>query len=173
MEGSFEYTYTSNFGQTKTGDFTVTAQYENTNTNSPINNGWNHVALSYYINSGVAHLRLYINGKLAKETTKETNDYAPNTVSEALTIGYYLEKGIQIAPGGTSTIGDEEYFFKGKIDQLKICNNYYEDEFTPSQLSVDDYTVALWDFSNNAEDSSENGLDGSGTNVTYSTDCAF
>ena len=51
--------------------------------------------------------------------------------------------------------------------------NYYDSEFTPSKLSVDDNTIAFYDFSNNAEDSSVNALHGSGTNVTYSTDCAF
>ena len=173
MEGSFEYTYSS-YGRERTDDFTVTSQYEEAAEDLPIETGgWNHVALSYYIKSGTAHLRLYINGKLAKETTKQTNDYAPNTVSEALTIGYYLEKGMQIMPGDSSTIGDEEYFFKGKIDQLKIKEHYYEEEFTPSQLSVDDNTIAFWDFSNNANDSSANGLNGTGTNVIYSTDCAF
>ena len=172
MEGSFEYTYTS-YGRERTDNFTVTAQYENTNTESPINDGWNHVALSYYIKEGKAHLLIYINGHQAKDETKTTDDYAPNTVSEALTIGYYLEKGMQIMPGGDSTIGDEEYFFKGKIDQLKISTNTYESEFTPQQLSVDDNTIAFWDFNNSFEDTSVNGLASTPTNVTFSTDCAF
>jgi hypothetical protein len=67
----------------------------------------------------------------------------------------------------------KKYYFSGKIDQLKITENYYENEFTPSKLSKDDNTIAFYDFSNNTEDSSVNALHGIGTNVTYSTDCAF
>ena len=159
-EGGFYYA----MSQYIENDFTVDARYRNTASDSPVSDGWNHVALSYYIKSGKAHLRLYINGKLAGEETVSTNDRAPKTVEDALSIGYYAESGLGFG---------KESYFKGKIDQLKISNNYYEDEFTPSQLSVDDYTVALWDFSNNAEDSSENGLDGQEANITYSEDCAF
>ena len=174
MKGSFEYAYKNNFGIEQTDDFSVTAQYQSNAAGLPIEtDGWNHVALSYYIKEGTAHLRLYINGQFANEETGKTNDYAPKSVSEALTIGYYLDKGMQIMPGGDSTIGDKEYFFKGKIAQLKIKKDYYssDDPFTPSQLSVDDNTIAFYDFSGNADDSSGKGLNGTQTNVIYDTDC--
>ena len=124
-----------------------------------LNPGWNHIALSFYIKlqESKAYLRLYVNGKLVAVKSTQSTDLAPKTVSDALTIGYSAKK----------------VYFKGRIDQLKITRNYYEDEFTPSQLSVDSNTIAFWDFSNTADDSSENGLNGIGTNVTYSTDCAF
>ena len=124
-----------------------------------LNPGWNHIALSFYIKlqESKAYLRLYVNGRLIAEKTKQNTNIAPQSVNDDLTIGYSAKK----------------VYFKGKIDQLRITKDYYDDEFTPSKLSVDDNTIAFYDFSNDAKDSSENALDGSGTNVTYSTDCAF
>ena len=169
MEGGFYYPLT----QMVENDMTVEAKYQNTAADSPIVSGWNHIALSYYIKSGTAHLRLYINGRMTKEKTASTSDRAPKTVEDNLTIGYYGET--TDIGGGIISIGGDESYFKGQIDQLKIGKKYYEDEFSPSQLSVDDdgNTIAFYDFSNDANDSSGNGLNGSGTNVTYSTDCAF
>ena len=164
MAGNFVYTYNIFGGSlTAEADFTAQVQYQNNSTNLPIvTDGWNHVALSYYINSGVAHLRLYINGHLAKETTKETDYYAPNKVSTALMIGYYEDNSGQIV---------KKYYFNGKIDQLKISTNTYGSEFTPSKLYKDDNTIVFYDFSGNANDSSGHGLHGTATKITYSTDC--
>ena len=124
-----------------------------------LNPGWNHIALSFYVKlqENKAYLRLYVNGRLIAEKTKQNTNIAPQSVNDDLTIGYSAKK----------------VYFKGKIDQLRITKDYYEDEFTPSKLSVDGNTIAFYDFSNNTEDSSVNALHGSGTNVTYSTDCAF
>lgn len=165
MEGGFYYA----LSQYVEDDITVESKYQNTDANSPITNGWNHVALSSYIKDGNTYIRLYINGKLAKGDS-DNKERTPKTVSDDLTIGYYSESGIG---GGIIEIGGSESYFKGQIDQLKISENYYEDEFTPSQLSVDSKTIALYDFNGNTKDSSPNTLDGSGTNVTDSTDCAF
>lgn len=130
--------------------------------------GWNHVALSYYTTeegTGAisimkkAHIRLYVNGKMITEDTEPViTSMTPNTVSDGLAIGYDSQRNT---------------YFNGKIDQLKISTNTYESDFTPSELSKDGNTVVFYDFSNNANDSSDNGLNGMGTNVTYSTDCAF
>ena len=69
---------------------------------------------------------------------------------------------------------NSERFLKGFIDSIKISNTAkYTENFTPSQLSADDSTIAFWDFSGNANDGSGNGLNGTETDLTYSTDCAF
>ena len=162
MYGGFYYTYTTSYGLERDDDFTAEIKYQDNDAGSPIEEGWNHVALSYYVKDGTSHLRLYINGKLANEKT-DGNERTPKEVGKALTIGYYYEESI---------ISGKSYYFNGKIDQLKISENCYENEFTPSKLSADGDTIAFWDFNNNY-DETKNGLESTPTNVTFSTDCAF
>ena len=133
-------------------------------------NGWNHVALSYYtveesdgvISMKKAYIRLYVNGKqVAQDSETVITSMIPNTNTNDLTIGYDESRNT---------------FFKGKIDQLKISKNTYQSEFAdalPKPMVKDDNTIVLYDFNNNAKDSSDNGLNGTGPNVIYSTDCAF
>ena len=164
IKGGFYYNALLQFIEVEE-DMTAETKYQNNASDSPIANGWNHVALSFYIKDGKTHLRIYINGQLAKEETSN-NERTVKTNSDNLTIGYYSEDGV-------FGLGGSEYYFDGKIDQLKISENHYENNFTPSKLFVDDNTIAFYELDGNANDSSINGLHGSGTNVIYTTDCAF
>lgn len=135
-----------------------------------LNDGWNHIALSYYIEGTsrkTANILLYINGKkIAAKTDTVLMSLTPKTVTDALTIGYN-----EVTSGWS---GVQKYYFNGKIDQLKISTNTYKNNFDTSQLqlSADNNTIAFWDFSNNSEES-KNGLKSTPTDITYSTDCAF
>lgn len=125
---------------------------------------WTHVAMvKNKETSGIIFeetsykLLLFVNGtqvgsnEFEKTPTVVTND-------ELLTIG-------------ANPVNAERYF-KGLIDSIKISNTAkYMENFTPGVLSADNETIAFWDFSGNAEDSSANGLNGTATEVTYSTDC--
>ena len=155
MYGGFYYTSYS--------DLTAEIKYQNTDADSPVEEGWNHIALSYNVDNGTSHLRLYINGKLAGEKTN-SSERTPITVSSAIKIGYYYDSGI---------FSGTDLYFKGLIDSIKISNTAkYTADFTPAKLSLGgEDTIAFWDFNGNAEDSSPNGLNGTATNVTYSTDC--
>ncbi|MBO7127426.1 hypothetical protein J6W78_07750 [bacterium] len=125
---------------------------------------WTHVAMvkneetSGAIFEQISYkLLLFVNGTLVGSNEFE-NTPTVVTNDELLTIG-------------ANPVNAERYF-KGLIDSIKISNTAkYTADFTPSVLSADDDTIAFWDFSGNADDSSFNGLHGTATNVTYSTDC--
>ena len=156
------YNMYGGFYYSSSADLSAEIKYQNTDADSPIKEDWNHIALSYHVDNGTSLLRLYINGKLAGEKTS-SSERTPRTVSSALKIGYYYDQPL---------ISGTDLYFKGLIDAIKISNTTkYTAEFTPGVLSADDDTIAFWDFSNNADDSSPNGLNGTATEVTYSTDC--
>ena len=157
------YNMYGGFYYTSSQDLTAEIKYQNTDADSPIEEGWNHIALSYDIENGTSLLRLYINGKLTGTKT-DSSERTPRTVSKALVIGYYYDDGF---------ISGTDLYFKGLIDSIKISNTAkYTADFTPAKLSLGgEDTIAFWDFSGNAEDSSANGLNGTATGLTYSTDC--
>jgi len=147
--------------QTKTGSLQPSSDVD-------YSDGWTHVALvqnkeSLYNGWQTNYkLLLFVNGK---QVDSQNYEAAPtiNTVNEALVIGANLNQ-------------NANYFFKGLIDSVRISSSakYTEDfENDLKALEVEEDTLALWDFSNNAADSSENHLDGAGSDITYSTDCAF
>lgn len=152
--------------QTKNGTIQPSVNY------TTYSYGWSHIALvqNKETSSGWGQqtttykLLLFKDGKqVASEDYKANNtSITPtiNTLDEALVIGANISGGL---------------YFKGLIDSVKISGTAkYTAEFTPAKLTADgEDTVAFWDFSGNADDSSENGLDGTATDVTYSTDCAF
>ena len=118
---------------------------------------WTHVAMVKNATSGSYQLLLFVNGTLVGSKDFE-NTPTIVTNNEVLSIG--------------ANLSTTNRYFKGLIDSIRISNTAkYTANFTPSVLSTDSDTVAFWDFSGNANDSSGNGLDGSATNVTYSTDC--
>ena len=161
MEGGFYYSGNTRSFTTKVGNSNAST-FDNA-----LKDGWNHIALSYFITADeaplvgtmyTAHIRIYVNGKIVSEQLEDNlvTTRVPNKLSDPLIIGYdaYHQK-----------------YFNGKIDQLKISTNTYEGEFTPSKLSVDDNTIAFWDFNNDTNDASGNALNCIGTNILYSTDC--
>ena len=118
---------------------------------------WTHVAMVKNATSGSYQLLLFVNGTLVGSKDFESTPTIV-TNNEVLSIG--------------ANLSTTNRYFKGLIDSIRISNTAkYTAEFTPGVLSADSDTVAFWDFSGNANDSSGNGLDGSATNVTYSTDC--
>ena len=125
---------------------------------------WTHVAMvqtkeeggNYGMQQETYKLSVFLNGH--KVGSGNYNGTPVASVSEEpVIIGANLSK---------------ERFFKGLIDSIKISNTAkYSEEFTPSVLSADENTVAFWDFTNNADDASENGLNGTETNLNYVNDC--
>lgn len=124
---------------------------------------WTHIALVQNFSSSILtkkpSVTLYINGKSTKSAESNvSSNMTPSiaTSAEALLIG----------STGTKS-------FKGLIDSIRISNTakYSGKEINPQKLSVENDTVALWDFSGNANDSSANNLNGADSGVTYSTDC--
>jgi len=115
------------------------------------------------IQSTTYKITLYVNGKQVNSKT-----YEPRTSMNLLEVNEPLIIGANLYTSWTVS----KKYFKGLIDSIRISGSEkYTAEFTPGVLSADDDTIAFWDFSGNANDSSGNGLDGSATNVTYSTDC--
>ena len=156
LSGGFSYKYSNR-------DYSLTATGKDTDlANLNFSDGWDHIALSHY-QDGVSYLRLYVNGELIDEQHTSRVSVTPTSVADALTIGYYSDG---------NGWNPKHYYFKGKIDQLRISTNIYKNDFEPQQLSADDNTIAFWDFSNNSEES-KNGLKSTPTAITYSTDCAF
>ena len=142
---------------------------------------WSHVAMvQNAVTSGTNQwnqtttykLLLFLNGKqIASEEYKSSSNSSGigggnnnstsvvptiETNEEALVIGANLNAGL---------------FFKGLIDSIKISNTAkYTAAFTPAALSVDDTTMAFWDFNGNTTES-KNGIESTATGITYSTDC--
>ena len=119
---------------------------------------WTHIALVIN-NSGSGFyggkLTLYINGTNVKSNSVMISNFNIATSTQNLLIG---------STGSKS--------FEGLIDSIRISNTArYTEDFTATALSADDNTIAFWDFSGNANDSSGHGLNGTATNITYSTDC--
>ena len=121
---------------------------------------WTHIALVQTTKtefmSTKPMLTLYINGSQVK-----TGDLGNVTVigSQKITVA-------------TSTmpllIGSG---FKGLIDSIKISSAAkYSADFEPKTLSVDNDTIALWDFNGSADDY-EGDMTSTPTDITYSTDC--
>ena len=119
---------------------------------------WTHVAMvKNKETSGSYQLLLFVNGTLVGSNEFE-NTPTVVTNDELLTIG-------------ANPVNAERYF-KGLIDSIKISNTAkYMENFTPGVLSADNETIAFWDFSGNADDLSGNNLNGTATDLTYSTDC--
>ncbi|MBQ3369208.1 hypothetical protein IJG44_09955 [bacterium] len=118
-------------------------------------NDWTHVAMVK--NNDPSHkMLIFVNGILLGSKNFSDTPTALTTNEGALVIGANLNSGKH---------------FKGLIDAIKISNTAkYTEDFTPGKLSADDETVAFWDFNGDVNDS-KNGLNGTATNVTYSTDC--
>ena len=154
------YSYTSGYGpqqQTKTANNQYNIQ------NVPYSSEWTHIAMVQHKESQYGgwqtsyKLVVFVNGeKIGSQDYSGTP--ATVTVEEALVIG-------------ANPAMDDRYF-KGLIDAVKISGvEKYTENFTPGKLSADDDTIAFWDFNGSADDSSGNGLNGSATGITYSTDC--
>ena len=120
--------------------------------------GWSHVAMVYTHEgtgwSAQHKLTLFINGNLAK-----TGNYsgAPTFIpnDEPLVFG----------------ARNSDRYFTGLIDSIKFSDAaLYTENFEPAKLSVDDNTIAFWDFNNNANDS-VSGIVGTPANIEYSADC--
>ena len=120
---------------------------------------WTHIALVQTTKtefmSTKPSLILYINGSQVK-----TGDLGNVMSNQKISIATSTEPLL---------IGSA---FKGLIDSIKISNTAkYSENFTPSVLSTDENTVAFWDFTSNADDTSENGLNGTATSIDYVNDC--
>ena len=158
LSGGFSYKYNNR-------DNSLTATGKDTDlANLNFSDGWDHIALSHY-QDGVSYLRLYVNGELIDEQHTSRVSVTPTSVADALTIGYYSDG---------NGWNPKHYYFKGKIDQLKISTKYYaSDAIEVSKLSVDEDTIAFWDFNGSTQES-KNNMNNTPTNIsTYSTDCAF
>lgn len=155
IEGGFYYNNYSSF---------VATTSATSGLDTVLNDDWNHIALSYQtFNYGYekqASVAVYVNGKKVAEKIDTRNLPTPNKLSDSLVIGYDAY---------------QKTYFNGKIEQLKISTNTYENDFSnalPKPLVTDENTIAFWDFNGNADDLSGHGLNGSATDtVTYSTDC--
>ena len=134
--------------------------------------GWTHVALVHnkkvegtIIQTTTYKITLYVNGKQVNSKT-----YEPRTTMNLLEVNEPLVIGANLY----SSWGSSKTYFKGLIDSIRISGSEkYTADFTPSELSADADTIAFWDFNNNSEDSSGNSLNGTNTNINYSTECAF
>ena len=121
---------------------------------------WTHIAL-VKTSKGIMSIKLptitlYINGisKESKSINSSTGTISIATSTKALLIG----------STGTKS-------FNGLIDSIKISSAAkYTTKFTPAKLSVDNDTIAFWDFSGNANDY-EGDMISTPTNITYSEDC--
>ena len=163
---------------TVTGATTYKSAYGSTTENLQVDGtfnefsgGWTHVALVHnkkveggaLIQSTTYKITLYVNGKQVNSKT-----YEPRTSMNLLEVNEPLVIGANLY---TSWSVSKKYF-KGLIDSIRISGSEkYTADFTPSKLSADNDTVAFWDFSGNANDSSGHGLHGTATKISYSTDC--
>ena len=133
--------------------------------------GWTHVALVHnkkvegnIIQSITYKITLYVNGKQVNSKT-----YVPKTTMNLLEVNEPLIIGANLYSSWTVS----KKYFKGLIDSIRISGSErYTADFTPSQLSADGDTIALWEFNNNFNET-KNDLENTPTNVTFSTDCAF
>ncbi|MBP5406557.1 hypothetical protein J6Z19_05335 [bacterium] len=129
--------------------------------------GWTHIALVHNTNvaqSTTYKSTLYVNGKQVNSKT-----YEPRRSMNLLEVNEPLVLGANLY----SSWSVSKKYFKGLIDSIRISGSEkYTADFTPTQLSADDDTIAFWDFSGNFNET-KNGLESAPTNVTFSTDCAF
>lgn len=134
---------------------------------------WTHIALVQVMSTTMMmkkpSLTLYINGtKAATGESNITSNQTPSiaTSTEALLIGSTGE-----SESGFGGFGSGSAYFNGLIDSIRISNTAkYDNNFTPAKLSAESDTVAFWDFNGNTNDS-KGGLNGTPTDITYSTDC--
>ena len=151
----------------------VRYSYENWGTNTTANQLDSNVTFS----DNWTHVAMVIN----KETIdSDQTSYKMLLFAHGEQIGSQQFNGTPTVLNNDETLfigtnpNNSERFFKGFIDSIKISNTAkYTENFTPSQLSADDSTIVFYDFNNNANDGSGNGLNGTETDLTYSTDCAF
>ena len=174
--GYVGYSYTTQQGpMTQPGNGTL----QPTGNNITYSSDWTHIALvqnketsgtNPFQQTTTYKLLLFLNGEqvASEEYTANNNNGSNINTSVTPTIKTNNESLVIGAHIGT----DPGLYFKGLIDSIKISNTAkYTAAFTPAALSADDTTVAFWDFSGNADDSSENGLNGTETEITYSEDC--
>ena len=162
MTAYLKYSYKDGWNRTQTTENRIdqTVTYSN---------DWTHVAMvknkettsSGWVQTTTYKLLLFVNGTLVESKNFE-NTPTIITNNEALTIGANI----------ANLDNDNKRYFKGLIDSVKISNTAkYTGEFVPEKLVSDGDTVAFWNFSGNAEDSSGNNLNGIEESLTYSTDC--
>ena len=167
LVGYVSYSYTSSMGMGQGTQQNGTIQPSGSATYSE---DWSHIAMVQVKEetqgwgnqqTTTYKLLLFLNGKQVASSDYKANNMnvtpTVNTNEDPLVIGANL---------------NSKFFFKGLIDSVKISNTAkYVEDFTPSVLTSDENTVAFWDFTNNADDSSSNGLNGTGTNINYVKDC--
>jgi len=170
---SYYYTKTSggnggwNGGQqTKTTAMKGTASYGFISASAEATNlansgDWTHIALVQTITNALMNTKspqvtLYIDGKKVKssDSNSSASSLSITTSEENLIIGQS---------------------FDGMIDSIRISSTAkYSEDFAPKALKADNDTIALWNFSNNADDSSGHGLNGiseSIQSITYVKEC--
>ena len=167
LMGYVSYSYTMSMGMS---EMTQSSTINPSASNVTYSDDWSHIAMVQTKEtsqgwggqeSTTYKLLLFLNGEQVASSDYKANNTAVvptvNTNDEALVIGANLNAG---------------FFFKGFIDSVKISDTAkYTENFTPSVLSADENTVAFWDFTDNADDGSANGLNGTATNINYVKDC--
>lgn len=174
LMGYISYSYTSEMGGggwNPGGDGNTQSATNNPNaSNVTYSDDWTHVALVQQKEEDSSNpwqqgenykLLLFLNGKQVASSDYKANNMnvtpTVNTNDEPLAIGANI---------------NANFFFKGLMDSVKISNTAkYSEDFTPAVLIADENTVAFWDFTNNADDSSANALNGVASGVTYVNDC--
>ncbi|MBO4711667.1 hypothetical protein J5681_07115 [bacterium] len=174
--GYVSYSYVTSGMPSQSGNGTLTPTG-----NVTYSADWTHVALvqnketsgdNQWTQTTTYKLLLFLNGEqIASEEYKASNTSGGTIISNKTVIPTIKTNNEALVIG--AHVGtDPGLYFKGLIDSIKISNTAkYTAAFTPAALSVDDTTVAFWDFSGDATSSVGSGLDGAETEITYSTDC--